>query len=412
MCDEALSLTVEYVDYGNQECLPVHRIRLLDRRFSLFPRQALLCTLAGIELTPLCCSSNDGFSNTEWSPQILMWIKTLIAEKPVDLIVYRWLEGNRVEVDVCVPLTVVLSSESLSTLPSCITANSIVTYTRHKTCSSFSLLSMMQSFGLAIPLGSANQSLTENSMIQQFNDCEPITVIDEQVCLSISPPDPVLDEYNDVKSQSGSLSPVNRIQRPETLQPLSVELEKSGELTVYVCHIISPGNFYVYPLQEPCPRQMDDICNVLHNYFSEDCVQSALLSEQPVGELCCVQSYQDGVWCRGFITDIAEEQGVKKCLVHHIDYGDLQWYGANQLKPFPDELHQYPAQTVHCSLFDVHPCGNKQTDMESEDANNLWRSKTVEKFKQLADRRRLVAYIKAEGEWMQALMQIIIMYKW
>ena len=384
------------MDYGNHESLPLHRIRVLDRRFSLFPRQALQCSLAGIDLTPLCHRSGDDFRDSEWCPQVLMWIKSLIFEKPVDLIVYRWLEGNQVEVDVCVPLQALLSSESLSALPSSISADSIVTYTRNKTCASFSLLSMMQSFGLAVPLGTDDHSLTKKLLNQKLKDSEPSVDADEQVCLSMSTPDPLSDNC------STKQSPDNSFQGPEALPPMLIQVEESGEFTVCVCSVITPGNFYVYPLQESCVRQMNDICNTMPNYFSEGCVQPSQMSEQRVGELCCVQSPQDGVWCRGFIINVAEEQGVKKYQVLHIDYGDLQWYITSQLKAFPEDLCQYPAQAVHCSLCNVHPCEKKQINIVSEDGDNLWCMETIERFRQLTDRSHLVAYVKAQGEYHNA----------
>ena len=401
MPDGNLSLVVEYVDYGNHESLPLHQIRVLDQRFSLFPRQALQCTLAGIELTPLCCSSGDGFHNSEWCLQVLAWIKSLIFEKPVDLIVYRFLEGNQVEVDVCVPLQAILSSESLSALPSSISADRVVTYTRNKTCSNFSLLSMMQSFKLAVPLGTADHSLTKN---QQLKDCEPTLGAGEQVGLPTSASDPPSDNCSAKNSAS---SPDGSVQRPEALPPMLIQVEESGEFTVCVSHVITPGNFYVYPIQESCVRQMNDICNTMSNYFGEGCVQSTQTHKQPVGELCCVQSPQDGEWCRGTITNVVEKEGVKKYQVLHIDFGDLQWYMANQLKPVPEYLYQYPAQAIHCSLRDVCPCGKKQINVVSEDTDNLWNREAIERFKQLTDRPHLVAYVKVQGKYHKC--KIVIM---
>ena len=384
------------MDYGNHESLPLHRIRVLDRRFSLLPRQALQCSLAGIDLTPLCHRSGDDFCDNEWCPQVLMWIKSLIFEKPVDLIVYCWLEGNQVEVDVCVPLQALLSSESLSALPSSISADSIMTYTRNKTCADFSLLSMMQSFGLAVPLGTDDHSLTKKLLNRKLKGSEPSVDADEQVCLSMTSPDPLSDNCSTKQSHN------NNFQGPEALPPMLIQVEESGEFTVCVCSVITPGNFYVYPLQESCVRQMNDICNTMPNYFGEGCVQPSQMSEQHVGELCCVQSPQDGVWCRGFIINVTEEQGIKKYQVLHIDYGDLQWYVASQLKAFPEDLCQYPAQAVHCSLCNVHPCEKKQMNVVSEDGDNLWCMETIERFRQLTDRSHLVAYVKAQGEYHNA----------
>lgn len=161
--DGTLLITVEYIDYGNHESLPLHRIRALNNHFSVFPRQAMLCTLAGVEWTSLCCSAENFSPVMEWSPEVLQWLHVLIAEKPIDLIVYNWLEKNRVEVDVCVPLEAILSAESLGSVPTFIPVDDIVTYTREQNCSNFSLLSVMQSFGLAVSPVSGDQNSNESS---------------------------------------------------------------------------------------------------------------------------------------------------------------------------------------------------------------------------------------------------------
>ena len=151
------------MDYGNHESLPLHRIRALNNKFSVFPRQAMLCTLAGIEWTLRCCSAENLSPVVEWSPEVLQWLHALIAEKPIDLIVYHWMERNRVEVDVCVPLEAVLSTESLANLPTCLPVDDIMAYTREQNCSNFSLLSIMQSFGLAVTPVIGNRNPDESS---------------------------------------------------------------------------------------------------------------------------------------------------------------------------------------------------------------------------------------------------------
>jgi hypothetical protein len=388
-----ISLIVEYVDYGNHESLPLRQIRCLDQRFSLFPRQALQCSLAGIDLTPLCYCSGDGILDNELCPQVLTWIKSIIFEKPVDLIVYHCLKGNQVEVDICVPLQALLSSESLSALPSSISTDSVVTYTRKKTCTNFSLLSMMQSFGLAIPVRTHKHSLSKNVLNQEVENSEPSVGSDEQVCLSLSSPYPLPDFHHTKQS------PDDSFQGPKALPPMFIQVEQSGKFAVYVCNVMSPWNFYIRPAQESCVRQMTDICNTVPNYFSKGYIKPSEEPERRVGDLCCVQSPQDDKWYRGFIINVTEDQGVKRYQVLHIDYGDLHWYTANQLNLFPEDFCHYPAQAVHCSLY-IHPREKKQMNIVNENAdNNLWNVKTTERFRQLTDGsdQVLMAYIKDQG---------------
>lgn len=381
--DDTLLITVEYIDYGNHESLPVHRIRALDNKFSVFPRQAMLCTLAGIEWTSLCCSAENLSPVVEWSPEVLQWLYALIAEKPIDLIVYHWMERNRVEVDVCVPLEAILSAESLATLPTCIPVDDIVTYTREQNCSDFSLLSIMQSFGLTVTPVSGDRNPDESSKI-------PTEDKDLQKQLCASPGlilNPATSEFctDGIAGEEGEcLFPNDNGLVYSTLPPLILRVETSGMIIVVVSHVIDPWNFYVQPVQESgASGDHISVCD----HISKSCVQSVHFSEHCIGDLCCVQSAQDGEWYRGVVTEVTKGQHVTRCQVHHFDHGNSQWYMATQVKVLPGELCRYPAQAVHCMLSDVHPFADDE----------VWKKDTLDKFKLLTQSAHLMAFIKSEG---------------
>ena len=138
------------MDYGNDETLPLNRIRLLEDRFSTFPRQAMSCVLPGVEVASLYECNDDISSPENKSKQILQWLHSVIAEKPINLIVLNWLGKNKIEVDVYVQVDAALSSESLSTLPASIPPQKFVNFVDSMKQSTFSLLSVMRMFGLAV----------------------------------------------------------------------------------------------------------------------------------------------------------------------------------------------------------------------------------------------------------------------
>ena len=164
--DGSLLLKVEYVDYGNDEILPLNRIRLLEDHFSTFPRQAMSCVLPGVEVASLCMH-NDNTCSPEniISRQVFRWLHSLIAERPMTLIVLNWLGENRVEVDVYVQVDAAVSSESLSFLPASIPPQKFVDYVDSMKQSSFSLLSVMQMFGLAVTPEGGDQE--ENGQVNE-----------------------------------------------------------------------------------------------------------------------------------------------------------------------------------------------------------------------------------------------------
>ena len=373
------------MDYGNSESLSLDRIRALENQFSTFPRQAMLCMLAGIEIMPPYLKVDDCSSDKELCPQILHWLHTLIAEKPVDLIIYRWLEGNRAEVDVCVPLEVIRSAESLDNLPKCIPVENLYAYTSDSNCSSFSLLSMMQSFRLAATPISTEQNTGNNLITREFSDC---------ISESLSPPDDVVSivsaqSGHDVSSRGQCTSPIKNIQSPttSTLPSLLINLGFSGEFSVVVCFVVNPLSFYVHPVIDRNTEQLSCGCTSVPDNFIEDCMQSSQLSGCSVGKLCCVQSAQNGKWYRGIITNVDEMQRKRNVEVLHFDHGDSHWYGADQLKVLPANCCTYPAQAIHCTLSDIDtPTGNEE-----------WRKETMDLFDQLTKSSNLIAFVKSKG---------------
>ena len=393
---------MEYVDYGNHESLPLERIRALDSQFSAFPRQAMVCKLAGIEFAPVCLGAQDHCADKEWSLQVLRWLHTLIAEKPIDIIVYHWSERNRVEVDVCVPLEAILSDEAFATLPTFIPVDNVRTYTREKSCSRLSLLSIMQSFGLVTTPLSGDEIPGES-----FQHLAKGDYLTKQFCEPLSPSSHALNLASDescssgvIRERGGHALPNNSALLSGTLPPLLICLEDSGKFTAAVSYVIDPWNFYVRPIQE---FNAGDDHNSLPDYISKCCSQPVNFGEYFIGGLCCVQSVQVGEWYRGIVTDVNEGEGVIQCQVHHLDRGNSQWYMANQVKVLPDELHQYPAQAVHCVLSNVHPHAN----------DDAWKKDTVAQFKRLTKDTHFAAFIKSEGKSMEIFISFegYLMYR-
>lgn len=176
-------LNVEYVDYGNDETLPIDRICLLEDRFSTLPRQAMFCVLPGVDMAPDCVSDDGAASPETEGQQVLRWLHSLIAEKPVNLIVLKWLEKNRVEVDVYVQIETALSSQSLATLPLSIPVDKFMLYAKSMNCSSLSLLLVMQTFGLAVSGRDGQQS---EPLLKGKNNVHTGTVLTNGTALQIT----------------------------------------------------------------------------------------------------------------------------------------------------------------------------------------------------------------------------------
>ena len=77
------SAMVKYVDYGNEEQLPLSRLQPLDPSFLDLPCQALSCCLWGIKPSGFLISDVYGSVATQegWSPQLNQWLERLLLGK-------------------------------------------------------------------------------------------------------------------------------------------------------------------------------------------------------------------------------------------------------------------------------------------------------------------------------------------
>ena len=112
---------VHYVDYGNQEQLPLSHLRPLEQQFCQLPCQALECSIANIQpsesLQLLPSLSNRTLSEGAWLVETCSWVLKLLLGKYVTVSVVFCGDHNEVVSDVYLSPAVIFSPESLANLP-------------------------------------------------------------------------------------------------------------------------------------------------------------------------------------------------------------------------------------------------------------------------------------------------------
>ena len=118
-CATEATVKVKYVDYGNEEELPLSRLQPLDPSFLSLPCQALSCCVSGIMPSQFLLSDVHGNVTAQegWPSQLNQWLENLLLGKMVRVVVVRKESVERYGVDILIPCEWLLNDESLATFP-------------------------------------------------------------------------------------------------------------------------------------------------------------------------------------------------------------------------------------------------------------------------------------------------------
>ena len=403
---------VNYVDYGNQEQLPLSRLRVLDQSFCSLPCQALSCSVAGIEPTthPLNSQQESGDQLSPWSAQINQWMQKLLLGGKVELLVMTSDGQNRVEVDIVLPVDWLYTAESLANFP--IPVQSMASIKQLVAdCSTIPLGSFMCIAGLAkpviAPVPSELSTLLQSAISPYYSFTKFVCTIpvssvfgsnlssikyvsppiesirseggscqseatDEAsitICSCVEVPVEVHPEGHDDGRHSSEESP--SLHTTADLEPLSITLRDSSEFCVLVSHVVSPFEFYVHPIQEDIASEMMSLTDSLSSYYSTstNCRQ---LPPQHIesGVLCSVQLPKDGVWYRAVLTSNIhppESGAVNQCSVQLVDYGETHTIPIENVYELAQEFSSNPPQVICCKLAGVQMLSDSDTTAETSE---------------------------------------------
>ena len=232
------------------------------------------------------------------------------------------------------------------------------------------------------------------------------------------------------------------------LKPLVIHLGSSKDFLLLVSHVVSPSQFYVYPVQQQSASDMVTLPDSLQQHYSDTAKSIPLPCDHVrTGNLCCLQFSADGLYCRGVIISVRDCEDTsddlpkpeRECHVLSIDYGDSNWVKASALSILDVKFCKFPVQCVSCMLCGIRPSSSEgeasqKVLPESRRANKLqdsgiespppdtsmsgvkpssmpaaqvvpsssslpeWSDKANELFRELTDGKQLVAIVRNEGE--------------
>ena len=298
---------VQFVDYGNSECIDCNKIMSLDKEFCKFPAFSMLCKLAG-------CGVDESWTEEQ---------STFLIDQ---------LQESNMLVDVeCVEIVgQVLIAQFW--------------------CNNVWINEKMKSLS---PIKAA-EKIGHSGSTRQSKRVSPLSPLNTKTLASKN-----ASPLNNSKN-----SPQEALMKPSPLQSTnrfaSVKVP-DGIFTVFVSHVDSPNSFY-------CQVVADDFLEV-HNYlprltqlFSSQ--SNRRRYEPAVGDVCAALFSEDNQWYRAKVVKI---QNATMCQVFYVDFGNTANISMKNLQPLPQEFHALPFQAFKASLSDCHPMNGRW----SEDAINV-----------------------------------------
>ena len=167
-------------------------------------------------------------------------------------------------------------------------------------------------------------------------------------------------------------------------------LVPGSKSSVMITDVQGPGSFWLQSTESPNLPQLPSLMHKIGNY----CCGPQRPSPRPplLGELCCTQFSEDGVWYRARVVGFPS---LSKCCVRFLDYGNCEVCTASAILPATPQLLSLPALAIHCALVGWEDQG------EGEEAEQ----DAAQKFKSLAGNQMLVAVQKGKRKG-QAVVEL------
>ncbi|KAB0372706.1 hypothetical protein FD755_015459 [Muntiacus reevesi] len=169
-----------------------------------------------------------------------------------------------------------------------------------------------------------------------------------------------------------SQTPRHHSEKNTTLHyPLPILPKEMTDVSVMVCHINSPSDFYLQLIES-----LDFLFllkGIEEFYKSEDAENLEILC--PVQDQACVAKFEDGVWYRAKVIGLPGHREVE---VKYVDFGNTAKITLKDMRKIKDEFLNPAEKAIKCKLAYIEPY--KGTVQWSKDAKEKFEEKTQDKF--------------------------------
>ncbi|XP_055398597.1 RING finger protein 17 isoform X11 [Bubalus kerabau] len=169
-----------------------------------------------------------------------------------------------------------------------------------------------------------------------------------------------------------SQTPRSHSEKNTTLHyPPPVLPKEMTDVSVMVCHINSPSDFYLQLIES-----LDFLFllkGIEEFYKSEDAENLEILC--PVQDQACVAKFEDGVWYRAKVIGLPGHREVE---VKYVDFGNTAKITLKDMRKIKDEFLNPAEKAIKCKLAYIEPY--KGTVQWSKNAKEKFEEKTQDKF--------------------------------
>ncbi|KAM4636974.1 tudor domain-containing protein 1 [Discoglossus pictus] len=142
---------------------------------------------------------------------------------------------------------------------------------------------------------------------------------------------------------------------------ISVELPLNEAVQARVLKVISPDQFYTFPIENRV--DVEKLRQVMLEMGAYGHTEKGSNQFRPsVGDACCAKFSEDGQWYRAVVLDTSDSS----VTVAYADYGNIERLPISSLLPIKESFLQPPVQVVLCSLADVAPVSDKWSTAATE----------------------------------------------
>uniref|UniRef100_A0A2K5IQQ3 RING finger protein 17 n=1 Tax=Colobus angolensis palliatus TaxID=336983 RepID=A0A2K5IQQ3_COLAP len=143
------------------------------------------------------------------------------------------------------------------------------------------------------------------------------------------------------------------------------------DVSVTVCHINSPGDFYLQLIEG---LDFLFMLKTVEEFYKNEAGENLEIL-CPVQDQVCVAKFEDGIWYRAKVTGLPGHQEVE---VKYVDFGNTAKITIKDVRKIKNEFLTAPEKAIKCKLAYIEPY--KRTMQWSKEAKEKFEDKAQDKF--------------------------------
>ncbi|XP_037232429.1 RING finger protein 17 [Falco rusticolus] len=169
---------------------------------------------------------------------------------------------------------------------------------------------------------------------------------------------------------------LSQLENNTVLQYSPPKIPQEREVSVVVCHINSPSDFY---LQLTESLDSSDLPKKIQEVYKYDSGRNLEIA-YPVEGQACIAKQEDGNWYRAQIIGLPSRQEV---MVKYVDFGNVANLTLKDIRRVKKEFLSFPEKAIRCRLASIEPY----------EGASEWNREAKERFEEMTEDKRMMCSI-------------------